>query len=505
MGKEYERGHSLEDSLYDQTVEKLRGLSTERQANLIREINRLIRNTGGKPATVDELPMAALARRIYLFGLLLGIKGKRDRGVKSGPPSPQHQKLEEQLDAFADELRINGFGRITDHSKTVEYFCTHKVAEEGTGVEGFYALAALYIYGAEARGHFDPTSYRHYVPENEVALAYDIELFFCRCLNDEARSHGERRPFPDIPPARPESDLKRVPFFYLQHREHGEKASRLVAQFQTPRLPDGSFGDGNAHFILFRGRRSKATDLMKSFLVLKPLVVSRRDSRIQHHPTFHLYQAPKNVGGATWATPGRILPLQPGIFIIGGQHSQPLASRSGAVRDAGTPFRAIELLFFPWEEIDSSPLAGGLAMSVNKDGELLIGRICARPTLLQRVDDVRAGAVDLKGLEADIADDLEAEQAAAALATNIDAQPFLDIYERFGSLAGLAQRTAELCNNTSADNWGLAPGLLKENGEPVIDSDIEGAFERALNRIVTAGGEAFNSTRDIRIPPLSIL
>jgi hypothetical protein len=43
------------------------------------------------------------------------------------------------------------------------------------------------------------------------------------------------------------------------------------------------------------------------------------------------------------------------------------------------------------------------------------------------------------------------------------------------------------------------------NGEPLVDSDIEGAFERALHQVVTAQGEPFNSNRDIRIPPLSIL
>jgi hypothetical protein len=495
----------LETGLYDQVIDKLRGLPKGRQIELIRDIHKSIRKTGATAPGVGDLPMAALARRIYLHGLLLGIESKRRRGDKGGTPAPQHSVLETKLDGLSAELKIAGFAKLSDHEKTVELFCTHKVSEEGTGIEGFYPLVALFIWNQEEKGGFDPKTYRHHIPDSELTLGYDIGIFFARRLNQEAKAQGALRPFPQIAPARPETDLHRVQSVYLQHKEFADRAARLVEDYRTPRLPDDSFGDDNAHFILFRGRRSNATDLMKSFLVIKSLVTSPKDDRMTHHPTFHLYQAPQTKGGALWATPGRILPLKSGLFIIGGQHAEPLDQRSGQVRSAGAPFRALELIVFPWEEFDNAQLVGGLTMSVNKDGEPLIGRICARPTLLQTAKDACTGAVNLKDLETNVQADLKAERAAAKRATNVDAALFLDVYERFGSPAGLARRTAELCNNSSGNMWQLAPGLVKKGGAPLKDSDIEGMLDTALSQVVNANKEPFDVQRDIRIPPLTVM
>lgn len=496
-------GGDLEENLYDQVIVTLRALPKGRQGDLVRDIHKWIQKTGASAPGVDDLSMSALARRIYLHGLLLGSAFKRQT-VKGGPPAPKHSAIETQLDALADELKIRGFAKLADHNKTVELFCTHKVAEEGTETAGFYTLVALFIWHQEEKCGFDPKSHLHQIPESEVMLGYDIGLFFARRLNDEAKANGTPKPFPQVAPARPDTDLHRVPFFYLQHKEFAERASRLVEEFRTPKLPDDSFGDDNAHFILFRGRRSNATDLMKSFLVIKPLVTNPRDERVTHHPTFHVYQAPQSLGGATWATPGRILPLQSGLFVIGGQHAQPLDQRSGKVRSAGVPFRSLEMLIFPWTQFDNAQLVGGLALSVNKDGKPLIARICARPTLLQFAEDARTGVVPLKDLEANIAGDLAAEHAAAELATNVDTPHFLDVYDQFGSLGALAQRTAALCNNGTGDAWGLVPGLIKPDGLPLKDSDVESLLEGAFSGVKTAKDEPFSLKRDVRIPPLSV-
>jgi len=433
---------------------------------------------------------------------------------KSGPPAPRHLEVEAALDALAAELSLAGFGAVGDHNRTVEYFCTHKVTGRGNDVEGFYVLAALYVWREEAAGRFDPKENRHIIPENEIFLAHNIFLFFARRLNEEAGQHHEKMPFPHVLPARPDSDYLRVPFFYLQQREYAERVQGLYDAHKTPKLPDESFGDNCAHFILYRSRRSKPVDLMKSFLVIKPLVKNAQDDRVQHYPTFHVYQAPRNLGGSAWGTPGRVLPLKSGLFIVGGQHARELEPRTGRVNDAGAPFRALEMIFLPWGGFDSAPIAGGIIMSVNRDGDPLVGRICVRPTLIQNALDARIGSVPVAGLAEDIAADREAEEKAAALATNIDGSNFLDIYTRFDAgtggegertLIGMAQRIAELSNNHSGENWSLVSGMLKDGGGAMRDADIQGFFEEAVAGVMDAQGEPFSIPRDLRIAPLTPL
>lgn len=242
------------------------------------------------------------------------------------------------------------------------------------------------------------------------------------------------------------------------------------------------------------------------------------DKRIQHHPTFHVYQAPRDLAGGAWGTPGRVLPLKSGVFIVGGQHARELETRTGRVREAGAPFRSFEAIFLPWESFDSEPLAGGLMMSVNKDGDPLVGRFCIRPTLIQRAEHAGLGAIALTGderLAVDIEKDWDAELELASQAKNVDISSFLDLYDRFTSerdnesvrkanaAQRIANRIAELCNNNSDDGWNLLPGMKEESGKPLRDNDIQGLIDEALAGAVDATGKPFSLPRDLRIAPLT--
>ena len=508
-------GYGLAETIdYERVVEALQSLLPDRQRALIARMDNRIRATAHAAPTADDLPMAALARRIYLFGLFRGREQKM--GTGGGPPSPLHKVIVDELDDLASKLGIEGFGIVGEMSKPVELFCTHKVLEHSeNSYPGFYTLTALYAWFREAHDGFDPKANGNLIPECEIDLSHRIFLFFARRLNEEAKAAGnwEQRPFPKVLPARKEdAALIRVPYFFVQHPDQAARATSLYETYKTPKSEDGTFGDDCAHFIMYRSRRSKPADLMKSILVIKPLVVRRLDQQVRYHPTFHVYQAPKLLGGAR-GTPGRVLALKPGLFIVGGQHAHELVRGSGEVREAGKPFRALEMIFLPWEGFDDTPLIGGLTMTVNRTGAPMIGRVCVRPTLIQGSEDARIGHVAVSELVTDLLADREAERAAAALARNVDVNRILDIYRNFearatgdadSTIVGLAQRIAELCNNHSQDNWNLVPGLTS-NGEAIRDDYIEGIFQDAMAEAVDARGEPFSVGRDLRIAPLGPL
>jgi hypothetical protein len=481
-----------ETTLFDAVVKRLSELPDKRRVEFIKMVHEQIRKTPSGTAIPGQIPMSALARRIYLIGQIMD---------DSKAESPQHLEIQTELDSFRSEIGESGFEPLVNHDKLVENFARHKTAKRGTKFDGFYCLVALYICREEYRVRFDPQKYLARIPASEVKLGQEIGVYFARGLNDEASRHGEKeKPFPQIKPQNLESSLHSVGFTYLQKAELEERTEAFVERHRTPQLDDSTAADDNAHLILYRNRYNSSTDLIKSFLVIKPLHESAGSSKSRYHPTFHIYKAPTEKGGKEWSSAGKVVSLDSGLYVIGGQHRDVLDKRGGNVNKAPVPFRAMDIIYFPWETLDTSPLFSGLMLSVNKDGEALAGRICARPTILQNIDEARIGSMGLSDLEADLIKDQAAESEFAANLAEQDFSHILDIYGQYGSIENLADIIRENSNNHAGEDWGLGSNLTKD-AQTFTDDDY-GKHIGTLHSAILKDGKPFAEKRDLRVAPL---
>jgi hypothetical protein len=289
---------------------------------------------------------------------------------------------------------------------------------------------------------------------------------------------------------------------FMVARDDVENAAQLFQDNMTS--DESEAGDGNAHFILYRNRRSRPSELIKSFLVLKP-PPNPGSYEQGYHPTVHFYRAPQDEGSWVKVSPGKLVPLESGIFVVGGQRPKPIPKTPSKDPERPEPYRSLEIIYFPWETFRGSSLPSGLAITVNNEAEVLVTRICARPCLLTRSDDARLGAIRIEDLETDLKNDEDKEKEIADLVGHPDPARILEIYEGFGSLKLLGEKIVERCNNHSAGAWAIAPGLMRGDGKAMTDADFERALEDAFREFVTVDGKPFQTTRHVRLPPLGSL
>jgi len=480
----------VEDTPSRKLIDYVRKLTKTQSIALVDSINSRIKETGRRVPEPHELSMTALARRLYIYALKLGM----DHTEAAGLPTPQYTQVKDELIEFSRELAIEGVKPPGE--KDVDNFCSLKVRIRGSTRPGIYFLIALFLLKKEEEGVFADEFYQTAIPLCEMRLGSNITVFLARALNTDADAKRRARPFPNIRPPQPASDLPIVATRYLHHRFHGDQADRFFREYRSE-------SDGNAHFIVYRSRRSKPTELIKSFLAIEPLAQSTSAKDLRYHPTLHIYQAPVDAGSTLRGSPGRIVPLESGLYIIGGQRSEPLRDGKATPLREPRPFRTIELLYFPWTTIENAHLFSGLMFAANNDGVPLVARICARPTLISRSDNLAIGEVKLSELSTSLEQDRQAEMA---IATEEDPDKFLCVYDEFGSLEGLADRIAVLCNNGPFEGEWEATRDFEKDGKPVDTRAIRRAVEDAFSDITRIGDDArpFDLWQDLRFPPLTL-
>ena len=337
-------------------------------------------------------------------------------------------------------------------ASTLRNFAFHKTAAPTKNL--LLAVLALFVAKFEQDKNFDATKYPH-IPECEINLERDIRMFLGRQLDNEADKASTERPF-DLKPLWAGDDYRSVPFgFTLDEGRIGDW-NDIFSRYQ---LQEKDGGNGNAHFTLFRERKSSNGHLIKSFLAIGP-AKERSVGSLYFHPTFHLYQAP---GGKTRrATTGKVIPLKAGVFILGGQYPVPLERRQNKRGKERVPFRSLEMLYFPWTTFENEPLINGLMLTINNKEEMMVTRVTARPTLIQHSDDATIGNIKIDKLHEHLSRAFENEAQAAGQLDEETCQRILDTFEHYEDrlsdaghgVAGLAQRI-ELATHNHNDELKL--------------------------------------------------
>ena len=519
----------MKEKLYARIVDAFHSLPAERQAKLVAKTNKRIKATMHHKAGRDDLAVAALARRLFIQAIS---RGRASKGIGKGAEGPRQGGLATpdfsgitaELRSMRNDLKIAGLGDPVD--KDVMYLCGLR-HEKGTQSAGFYVLVALYILREETEDRFDPETHDALLAESEFQLAGLIQTFLARRLNDEAQEVDPDCDFPftDVSRARAESDYKYVGIRFRQDEDFAERLAAFQERFR--------FGvKGNAHLVVYRGRRANPDQLIKTMLVLKWRRRNPNDVMDVRHHTLHLYRAPRDAGANAWATPGWAVPLEAGLFIVGGQRTDPMAKRrpQRGRAEASEPFRAIEVLYFPWRALEERSLFTGIALTVNDAGTPVVARICARATPLDESDIdptsepfLRLGSVPLADLAANLEKDRVAEESLLAPhedragtvpgAGRVKGRSALtedelsDLRDRFfapfheaGSDQGLAGQIAQMCNN-DATAWTVPPGTTNRMGRATVAA-VGVNLDKAFKQWTKSDGTDFNPLHDLRHPPL---
>ena len=164
------------------------------------------------------------------------------------------------------------------------------------------------------------------------------------------------------------------------------------------------FGDINrseSHFVVYRTMRSNPTAVMKSFLAISEPSGIYQDK--DAYAFSHIY-VPPNATGEKRFSGGKLLPLDDGVYLVGGQRPYSRVRR-------GVPFSSIKVLALRWHDLERGhKLFPALTLSANYRGVPIVSRAAVRVTPVSHSSKLRLGKVDLADMLHDLSADLEVEK-----------------------------------------------------------------------------------------------
>jgi hypothetical protein len=190
------------------------------------------------------------------------------------------------------------------------------------------------------------------------------------------------------------------------HREVRVRINVKEANFKKYQDFHQRFDLGNAtksesHFIVYRTMRSNPTSVMKSFLAISEPSGIYQDK--DAYAFSHIY-VPPNATGEKRFSGGKLLPLDDGVYLVGGQRPYSRARR-------GVPFSSIKVLAFRWHDLERGhKLFPALTLSTNYRGVPIVSRAAVRVTPISHSSKLKLGKIDLGHILDDLRADLEVER-----------------------------------------------------------------------------------------------
>jgi hypothetical protein len=438
---------------FGELIDQFEKLPEDQWDLLVEAVDVRFRDSGRK-APVSEprepLHFATLARHVHYYAVSLG-EAKRGSTARL---QPQWTTLKEQYDSFRAAYPFLKRALPEIEEDDLRLFCSFSTRRQGSRTTGFYLALALFLIRQDERGGSEPREFLSVVlPACETQFLEEVRREIVHWLNVRADRHHQDRPFPKILPPRRAREHPEVELSFAYRNQWIEKFEGHFEHYSVPTEPDRL----GLHLVLYRGREGCPQDLVKSFLALVPGKADPLRGQQNVYRSVHVYRPARQDWGHPRLSLGWMIPLERGLYILGGQKAEPERAGAQASRAPRKPFRALEVLYFSWRSLDSR-LLYGLAMSLNNDGTPLISRICARPTPLNRSDRLQLGSVSVVDLTESIADD---DRRAMALVDEGSIPP--EVLARFSldqpseSRAELARIIAHHCNNAplSPRDWDL--------------------------------------------------
>lgn len=431
-------------------------------------------SAGNAPSPDGELPVSLQAD-----GVETGERASRKRSKTLA----SFAKLREAYQAFYDAVGAPANLLLISEVGTddLEAFCHFTTRRRGTKKPHMYAsllLLVIYLYQTKALEH---ATFKTLVPESEKKLAQRCEAAINRLYE-----HGE----PDDSSGLRAYGSVDVRFWY--GKPQIEELERFVRQFHMTE-------DSCAHFVVYRSRRSNPRQLMKSFLAFKPPWAPGPDGEPMSSTSYnftHIYAPPEGRLPLRISN-GKLVPLDGGLYCVGGQKDLPLTET--------VPFKTLKTIAIDWTVIERRDfIFPALAMSANFDGEHLLSRAYIRATPITKSEDITLGAVSISELRNDLEEDFRIEREKAGAADH--PERFLFSQQADAIEAYVADIINKTNNNPSKAGWDVAEGIEnKEKTKILTRAGVESRLEDAFPLREYSHGEppkSFSFWSDIRFGPL---
>lgn len=325
-----------------------------------------------------------ICRSLMYLGLVLARTDKNSgRGSR---PNEGWSKVKSRIDAFARKLALILSERnlATNWCNASEWrnlsnFCRGHTRR--TTQENFYILHGLFIIH-ELRFSSDSANLKAliepYLPLSEHDLPEELLRAFAAGFSslstvtiDEAREGLDELLM----------DYSTVQA-YIGRNLASVKTQDFIRWFDS--VKDN---DHRARFICLRGSARKPSELIASFLsVLSP---EGRGSNKKGAYTFrHFYSYPAKTDDLIRQTAGMVVPLDGGIYFLGGQQS-PSEVGDNTEPEVKPPFRSLEMISVPWDHLRKDEVGmPGMMMSANATDRQIVSRCVLIPTKIQRYQDL---------------------------------------------------------------------------------------------------------------------
>ena len=463
------------------------------EAELIRKVvadlHIALKEDGSREVRSDSLVnLATLARHVHYTGLSIAEQRK-----SSKPTAHLKPAWKELLSHYSDMWKLAGEALDLppvleindDHLSTLCYFNTRKT---GTGKDNLYSGLALLLLYMKEKNLLESAFLSYSLPASERDFVGEIGKHIARKI-EEARSGAPSISYPDIS----------ITFAYDPTK---------LAEFQRFHTRFKNLKDKCSHFVCYRPRKSDPTELMKTFLAVKPPEASRSDSTSFNF--VHVYQPPEADDHNKRVALGKIIPLHEGLYFVGGQKEH-----RSEEKVEKTPFKTLKVIAVGWRTIEvDDPVLSGLVMSANSQGQHILSRILLRATPLNHSDNISLGSIKLRDLKESVRADTTKELAYLAEigATSTEFGKF-GLNKDFGSqLDSFAAKRAETilarCNNDVA--WGVPDGFRAVTGRAVpltkatIEADLEETFgSGGAPKFKDGSGNTFEFQKSIRFGVLA--
>jgi hypothetical protein len=481
---------------FEDLLRQLEALEPGRLEVIVQRIDEKLKEGVQSNGQLGRVTYPKLARGMMFYALSIADRARSKKELKSNYNAPRWATVADQINSFAESLG-GKLGRLTTRTYSADkiaQFATLASRRRGAIDQFFYSTILLFILRLHADGHFDTEFFRAIAPREEHHLPSDIMQVFEAALELPIDT--------EIDVGQTEANVR----FNVQDREM-RKLSDFFDQF--------TFGlDQMLHAVIYRPRRSNPKELMKTFLAISPPGVrSGRDVEYDSYTFAHFYRPPYQ-GQNDRFSGGKVIPLEGGVYLIGGQRRD----RLGIVR---YPFESIKIIALRWFDLHNfHQLLPAVVMSTNYQGEMFVSRAAVRLTAIAHSQDADLRAVPLANLEQDIATDLEREQQIignlqeeelqAAAFRNRDRYIVEDPVLLAREIAG---KIATLTNNdpNALNGWDVPDGCARKTGRKTerlnkvrFEGLIDDALRGAGGEPYQMDGEQFEIFRDLRFGPLTL-
>ncbi len=372
-------------------------VNRERLEEGLKAFNTSILEDGKGRGSDFSVPFAALAR-ILLYLAIAGAEKKRKGSDKLRPSwstvIEPYNKFCKAVGGNLIPLMETEGGVASDDS--LIGFCTFATRRTGNHTPRFYAGLAAFIVHLDDEGALDTEFLNMARPEGERSLPDKIRVqlrLVIEACQATGTSTNENESQPSVAQSHPEIHLR---FAYLPEN---------LERFETYRHRFARSKDRHAHFVLYRPSRSNPERLMKSFLAIGAPVVDENggSGRPDVHRFVHIYKPPEGTaGGVQRVSLGRALPLEEGIYLVGGQRDETSERR---------PFSTLKVIALPWYAIHrQDPVLNALIMSANYAGKHIVSRAALRATPVDRAEKLKLGGITVLNLQDDLRMDAAIER-----------------------------------------------------------------------------------------------